>query len=1103
MLRGLLVDAWWMLRQTSSAGRRELGVPDRIALEPARLAWLFRQLGPDYAPMMGSDLTAAAEGARHVAFVLERGRASSAWTHQAWLEVDGVRVTIGYGELDLWCRDCGFRPCQHLFAVILAVLHVSDQARPLLERPLWELLLLPTTDAEPPAERRPASDRTPGWIRYHIHWPLRPMPSAAWDTRPDPRGLVSRELVRTSRRDGRPLKPQNVPREWDAAEAKVSGLEPHDKQIHEALERLESFLEAGRTSSRVRIEALTARLIDDTLAEIVHLLARASDVRFAGEPIQVLPDPVSPRIASHADLDGTLRLTWEPPVAKHLDLGPGFVLTPAPEPGAPPALRRLDPRFPRAMRHLLDNPLPDVPPGDVDRFISRFVLRAPVAMTLADGPTPGVADADAVEPRLVLSEQADALLVDARFAYRLGPGVAEVGASDRTPLLSVSGASDGTSALVRRDPDREAVALARLRPHLGDETPARLEGLDAYDFLVETLPRLSETWDVFGEDSLKFHRVRGTAAASVSVKADVDWFDVQVTFKAGKADLKLGDVLASWVEGKRYHRLADGSVARLPERWLARHGHALSELEELRKAGKGRLGGYALPLAEAFLEGTAHAPELEPWRRLAAELRDFQAVPELPIPPTVRADLRDYQRAGFRWLCWLRDARLGGLLADDMGLGKTLQTLAALADTHLAPDGSPRPVPPSLVVAPASVVHNWALEARRFVPDLEIHVHHGPSRADVIPEDAQLVVTSYALLRLDAELLSQRGLTWLILDEAQAIKNPQSQAAKVARAMPAAHRLALTGTPLENNLFELWSLVHFVMPGFFGSHRAFAARYAHPIHKLQDTDALDALRARLRPFVLRRLKEEVALELPPRQEQVLYCDLGEAQRKLYDQVKATWRTSVLGSVREHGVGKSTIHVLEALTRLRQAACDPRLLPFEEARQVGESAKLDLVMDTLTEIAAARHRALVFSQWPSLLSLLAERLNEAGLPWLMLDGSTRDRGALVERFQAADGPPIFLISLKAGGTGLNLTAADHVLHLDPWWNPAAEDQATDRAHRIGQTKPVVAYKIVARDTVEEKILELQDRKRALFEAAVDAERLVVDALTREDLEAVFA
>jgi len=492
-------------------------------------------------------------------------------------------------------------------------------------------------------------------------------------------------------------------------------------------------------------------------------------------------------------------------------------------------------------------------------------------------------------------------------------------------------------------------------------------------------------------------------------------------------------------------------------------------------------------------------------RRLAAlaeRIRGFDRVPERAAPEGLTATLRDYQHRGFRWMRALAGLGLSGVLADDMGLGKTVQALAALLDAHC--DGADE-ARPSLVIAPTSVIHNWMEEAARFAPSLRVALHHGPRRG-APRTDVDVVITSFPLLRIDAEAL--HGIEWryVVLDEAQHIKNPASKVARAARGLSATHRLALSGTPMENHLVELWSLFEFLMPGFFGSRRTFRQRYVEPIGQSEDdarrVDALDRLRRRIRPFVLRRLKHEVARELPPRQEQVLSCELSPGERRLYEAVKATYRESVLGAVDDVGIARSTIRILEALTRLRQAACDASLLPFPEARAFTDSAKRARLREVLAKLADEGHRALIFSQWPSLLKRVRLDLDRMQLEYLYLDGSTRDRSDLQSRWNAPDGPPAFLISLKAGGTGLNLIGADVVVHLDPWWNPQAEQQATDRAHRIGQAKPVMVYKLVARDTVEEKVIELQARKRALFEAALGGDRVVVDALTRADLEAVF-
>jgi SNF2 family DNA or RNA helicase len=424
---------------------------------------------------------------------------------------------------------------------------------------------------------------------------------------------------------------------------------------------------------------------------------------------------------------------------------------------------------------------------------------------------------------------------------------------------------------------------------------------------------------------------------------------------------------------------------------------------------------------------------------------------------------------------------MGGILADDMGLGKTVQALASLGPGR------------HLVVAPTSVAGNWMREAARFRPDLRTCLFHGPRRE--LDGTADLVVTTWAVLRLDLERL--RGpWTTVMFDEAQAIKNPESQTAEAARSVQAELRLCVSGTPVENRLDELWSAMHVANPGLLGSRRSFRERFGSPIES-GNRSARDALRRRIRPFVLRRTKTAVAPELPPRTDVVLRCTLSERERSLYDTVRSLTEADAR---RMLAGGKGWLQVLEVLLRMRQAACHPGLLPGGD-RLLG-SAKLELLRETLDEIVSDGHRVLIFSQWTSMLDLVEPLLREADWGFCRLDGATRDRDAEVQQFLDPSGPPIFLLSLKAGGTGLNLTTADYVIHLDPWWNPSVEDQATDRAHRIGQTRPVVSMRLIAEDTVEERILLLQDRKRDLVRAALDEAELA-KALSGDELAALFA
>ena len=470
-------------------------------------------------------------------------------------------------------------------------------------------------------------------------------------------------------------------------------------------------------------------------------------------------------------------------------------------------------------------------------------------------------------------------------------------------------------------------------------------------------------------------------------------------------------------------------------------------------------------------------PSFEGLRRLLA---GSQRLPAAALPEDLAAELRSYQRHGVDWLCALRDAGLGTLLADDMGLGKTLQALCALRGR-------------TLVVAPTSVLHNWAQEIERFRPALRAALYHGSGRA--LDSEAEVTLTTYAILRLDAERLCAEDWDTVILDEAQMIKNPDSQVARAAYKLRASFRMALTGTPVQNRLDELWSQLHFTNRGLLGGRRDFDERSARPI-AAGDAAATERLRARIRPFILRRLKREVAPELPPRTDVVLHAVLEEEDQRLYEALRAATREDV---VRRLQAGGSVLAALEALLRLRQAACHRALVPGQEAET---SPKLELLLEMLDEVLAEGHKALVFSQWTSFLDLIEPHLASAHVRFGRLDGSTRDRARVVSEFQNAAGPPVLLVSLTAGGLGLNLTAADHVFILDPWWNPAVEDQAADRAHRIGQERPVMVYRLVARNTVEERILALQKKKRAISEAALGAAERA-SAVTREDLLALLA
>ena len=535
-------------------------------------------------------------------------------------------------------------------------------------------------------------------------------------------------------------------------------------------------------------------------------------------------------------------------------------------------------------------------------------------------------------------------------------------------------------------------------------------------------------------------------------------------------------VLAAWHGGLSLVPLMEGGWAPLPSGWLERHGRRVSELLAAKqsKDDQEALPAHALPALAQLCSDLGVEPPAE-LKRLAPLIEGFEAIPAAPLPGDLRAELRDYQRRGVDWLCFLRDAGLGATLADDMGLGKTLQTLCAVRGR-------------TLVVAPRSVLHNWKNEAARFRPGLRCEVYHGPKRA--LDPAADITVTTYSVLRLDQELLAAQHWQMVVLDEAQTIKNPDSQVTRAAYRIRADFRVTLSGTPVENRLEELWSQFHFTNPGLLGGRQYFQDQYATPISDGRP-DAAKALRTKIKPFLLRRLKSDVARELPPRTDLMLECDLNEEERAVYDAIRAATQKDVVERLR---AGGSVLQALESLLRLRQAACHSALVPGQTA---ATSTKVTELVAALEEATAEGHKSLVFSQWTSFLDLIEPHLRASEIPTLRLDGSTRDRQAVVDRFQSPSGAPVLLMSLKAGGTGLNLTAADHVFLMDLWWNPAVEDQAADRAHRLGQERPVFVYRLVAKDTVEERILELQQRKRGIADAALgDADQ--AGGLTRDDL-----
>jgi superfamily II DNA or RNA helicase len=726
------------------------------------------------------------------------------------------------------------------------------------------------------------------------------------------------------------------------------------------------------------------------------------------------------------------------------------------------------------LRALRTNPRVVIPHADADKF-RQALLRAPMAnIELPDDLGWSIVDA---LPHPVLALQHDPygaeLIGDLSFVY------------DDWRVSSRSTEMQHTlgSKLIRRN----RVAEEELRMRL--VSLGVIASWDSYRIragLLEAVVRkLSEEKWTIEIDSAP---VRVADDVDLELSSGIDWFDLNVTANFGDVRIGLPELLAAAESKRSLLRLADGSYGIVPLAWA----ESLAPVIELGKRAGERLrfkNAQAL-LIDALLQSKAPQTD-DAFRDLRSRIIDATPEPRVE-PPTLRTELRPYQRAGLGWLQFLRETGVGGCLADDMGLGKTVQALAMLEE--LRANGTTRP---SLVVAPRSLLFNWAAEARKFAPQLRVLEHHGADRARNVFEDYDVVLTTYATMRLDITRLAEVDFEYVILDEAQAIKNASSQVAKASQLLRGRHRLALSGTPIENHLGELWSLFEFLNPGLLGSPRMFTRTFAG---KSVPPERREALARALRPLILRRTKEQVAPELPERIEQTLYCELEEKQRAQYDELRDHYRAALLDNARENGVAKSRMQILEALLRLRQAASHPALVNPETT---AESAKLELLMEELGDVLESGHRALVFSQFTSFLALVRKELAARKIEHLYLDGQTRDRQELVDRFQSDDGPSLFLISLKAGGLGLNLTNADYIFLLDPWWNPAVEAQAIDRAHRIGRRKPVVAYRLIARDTVEEKILELQARKRELADSILSEDNSVLRKLELEDLELLLA
>lgn len=631
----------------------------------------------------------------------------------------------------------------------------------------------------------------------------------------------------------------------------------------------------------------------------------------------------------------------------------------------------------------------------------------------------------------------------------------------------------------------------------------KAESVIAQNWFFRFIEEMRE-WDVelLGFEKLKNLRINtNKPETKVHVSSGIDWFDTTVDVVFGDQSVNITDVKKALAKKQNFVRLGDGSVGLLPEEWLKKYALLIKVGEENK--GKLRLKKFHFSVLDEMLEDIdedAMLNELEQKRETLNHIIDNKSFGDVMPPEEVQATLRPYQISGFQWLVFLNETGWGGILADDMGLGKTIQALSFFMYYKKS-----HPEAKFLVVCPTTLIYNWENEIKKFTPEITYNIHHGPKRTLDHQEFGKydITITTYGTMRSDIKMIKEFAFDYALLDESQSIKNPQSQVAKASLLLNTKNRLALSGTPVQNNTFDLYAQLNFLNPGILGSREFFMNEFATPIDKFQEEEIVAQLKKLTYPFLLRRTKEQVAKDLPEKTEILLNCEMGKEQRKVYDSFRNAYKSQILGMIDERGIGRSQLHILQGLTKLRQI-CDSPAILNEDEKFANNSIKLDELMREIKE-NVGNHKALVFSQFLGMLGLIRKELEKNKIPYVYFDGSTTatERERVIQEFQNNEECRVFLISLKAGGIGLNLTAADYVYIVDPWWNPAVEQQAIDRTHRIGQTKNIFAYRMICKDTIEEKMLILQERKRALASDLVSEDNAFLKKLNKEDIAFLFS
>ncbi|MDN5216526.1 DEAD/DEAH box helicase [Fulvivirgaceae bacterium BMA12] len=696
---------------------------------------------------------------------------------------------------------------------------------------------------------------------------------------------------------------------------------------------------------------------------------------------------------------------------------------------------------------------------------------------------------------LAEGDEADTILFKLHFKY----GDFNFGADQLVPV-SVKVEKDGDNYIfhrIRRNLSEEKRFLTQLKDKgfIAKNAAISWPKLQAFTWIRRYKEQLEMEGFVIRQDSNHDKKYfLGEPSIKIEVKENIDWFDIYAIVKFGDYEIPFNELRKRILKKRQEIILPNGEIAVIPEKWLIEYSELFAFMEEKEHGLDDlTLKKHHLALIKDLENGNLAQVTMS---RKLEKLREFDEIEDYPLPDKFIGTLRPYQKAGYNWLQFLNKFGFGGCLADDMGLGKTVQTLAMLQAEK--ENGM---VNASLLIMPTSLIYNWEMEAGKFTPQLNIFVYTGTNRLKDVSqfEDYDLILTSYGISRLDVEILKEYYFHHIILDESQAIKNPNSNIAKSVKQLKSKHRLILTGTPLENSTLDLWSQMSFINPGLLGNQSFFKNEFLNPIEKKRDQNKTMKLNSIIKPFILRRHKSQVARELPEKIENVRYCTMTTMQEEHYEEAKAFYRNKILEHIDSHGVNNSQFLLLQGLTKLRQIANHPKMVTEDYG---GDSGKLDESTGMLMNAIAKNHKILVFSQFVKHLSIFRSFLDNQKIEYVYLDGTTKDRKTQVERFQNEEDLKVFLISLKAGGLGLNLTRADYVFILDPWWNPAIEAQAVDRAHRIGQKNTVFTYKFISKNTVEEKILLLQKNKLKLANELISTEESFVKNLSKEDIESLF-